>query len=112
MLGLIGDRAKVRHTGRYDNISFNIKTTYTYIIIYMYVYIYISRIRRNLSIHIARFSASESPRAYINTPKNPHFSLVAGTSLVAMRRGSDSACVSIPHAYSFFARIRDMLCSF
>ena len=45
------------------------------------VYIYISRIRRNLSIHIARFSASESPRAYTNTPKNPHFSLVAGPSL-------------------------------
>ena len=33
---------------------------------------HISRIRRNLSIHIARFSASESPRAYINIPKNPH----------------------------------------
>ena len=32
----------------------------------------------NLSIPIARFSASESPRAYINTPKNPHFSQVAG----------------------------------
>ena len=46
---------------------------------------YISRIRRNLSIHIARFSASESPRAYINTPKNLHFSLVAGTSPVGMR---------------------------
>ena len=72
----------------------------------------ISRIRRNLSIHIARFSASESPRAYINTPKNPHFSLVAGPSLVAMRLGSDSACVSIPHGHSFFARIRDKLCSF
>ena len=69
------------------------------------------RIRRNLSIHIARFSASESPRAHTNTPKNPHFSLVAGTSSGAMRRGSDSACVSIPHAHSFFARIRYMLCS-
>ena len=48
-----------------------------------------SRIRRNLSIHIARFSASESPRAHTNTPKNPHFSLVAGTSPGAMRRGRD-----------------------
>ena len=45
----------------------------------------ISRIRRNLSIHIARFSASESPRAYTNTPKNPHFSLVAGYSPEGMR---------------------------
>ena len=44
----------------------------------MCVYMYISRIRRNLSIHIARFSASESPRAYTNIPQNPHFSLVAG----------------------------------
>ena len=44
-----------------------------------------SRIRRNLSIHIARFSASESPRAYTNTPKNPYFSLVAGYSLEGMR---------------------------
>ena len=76
------------------------------------IYIYISRILRNLSIHIARFSASESPRAYINTPKNPHFSLVAGSLLVAKRRGSDSACVSNPHGHSFFARFRDMLCSF
>ena len=65
--------------------------------------LYISRIRRNLSIHIARFSASESPRAYTNTPKNPHFSLVAGTSQGAMRRGSDSACVSIPHGHSLLA---------
>ena len=31
---------------------------------------YISRIRRNLSIHIARFSASESLRAYTNIYKN------------------------------------------
>ena len=44
----------------------------------------ISRIRRNLSIYIARFSASESLRAYINTPKNPHFSLVARASLIGM----------------------------
>ena len=29
-----------------------------------------SRIRRNLSIHIARFSASESLRAYTNIYKN------------------------------------------
>ena len=72
---------------------------------------YISRIRRNLSIHIARFSASESPRAHTNTPKNPHFSLVAGTSPEVMRRGRDCACVSIPYTHSFFARIRDMLCS-
>ena len=37
------------------------------------LYLYISRLRRNLSIHIARFSASESPRAYINTPKKSPF---------------------------------------
>ena len=65
----------------------------------------ISRICRNLSIHIARFSASESPRAHTNTPKNPHFSLVAGTSQGAMRRGSDSACVSIPHGHSVSAHV-------
>ena len=53
--------------------------------VYIYICMYISRIRRNLSIHIVRFSASESPRAYINTPKNPHFSLVADTSPVGMR---------------------------
>ena len=28
MLGVTGDRAKVRYTGRYDNISFSIKTTF------------------------------------------------------------------------------------
>ena len=91
------------------------KKLYIYIeyCIYIYIYIYcISRIRRNLSIHIARFSASESPRVHTNTPKNHHFSLVAGTSPGAMRRGSDSACVSIPHGHSFFARICDILCSF
>ena len=32
--------------------------------------VYISRIRRNLSIHIARFSASESLRVYTNIYKN------------------------------------------
>ena len=34
------------------------------------IQIYISRIRRNLSIHIARFSASESLRVYTNIYKN------------------------------------------
>ena len=28
MSGVAGDRARVRYTGRYDNISFNIKTTF------------------------------------------------------------------------------------
>ena len=32
--------------------------------------IYFSRIRRNLSIHIARFSASESPRAIYQHSQN------------------------------------------
>ena len=40
-----------------------------------------SRIRRNLSIHIARFSASESPRAiYQHSQKSPIF---AGSWLIA-----------------------------
>ena len=43
----------------------------TYVSIYLYIqYIHISRIRRNLSIHIARFSASESLRVYTNIYKN------------------------------------------
>ena len=34
------------------------------------IFSYFSRIRRNLSIHMARFSASESLRAYTNIHKN------------------------------------------
>ena len=49
------------------------------------IYIYISRIRRNLSIHIARFSASESLRAYTNIYKNSPYSLVARASLIGGR---------------------------
>ena len=45
----------------------------------------ISRIRRNLSIHIARFSASESLRAYTNIYKNSPYSLVARASLLGGR---------------------------
>ena len=53
-------------TGNYDN-SFNLKTSY------------ISRIRRNLSIHIARFSASESLRAYTTIHKiSPPFASSKG----------------------------------
>ena len=58
---------------------------FIYLFLFIYLFIYFSRIRRNLSIHIARFSASESPRAHTNTPKNPHFSLVAGYSPEGMR---------------------------
>ena len=41
----------IKYTGKYVKIYFVIKITV----------IHFSRIRRNLSIHIARFSASESP---------------------------------------------------
>ena len=33
-VGVMGDWVKVRCTGRYDNISFSIKTTYTLLLIY------------------------------------------------------------------------------
>ena len=77
--------------------------THTYI--HIYIYIYISRIRRNLSIHIARFSASESLRAYTNTPKNPHFSLVAGASLIGMRLRARQRMRQHPHVHSISARV-------
>ena len=49
-----------------------------------------SRIRRNLSIHIARFSASESPRAtYQHSQNSPIF---AGSKLIA--RG-DALCARL-----------------
>ena len=79
------------------------KITHTHTHTHTHIYIYnISRICRNLSIHIARFSASESPRAYTNIPKNHHFSLVAGYSPEGMR---DCACASIPNNHSLSARI-------
>ena len=61
-----------------DSVRAEIRRMYSYVVDF-------SRIRRNLSIHIARFSASESPRAYTNTTKYPHFSLVAGNSPEGMR---------------------------
>ena len=64
----------------------------------LFHYFPVSRIRRNLSIHIARFSASESPRAiYQHSQNSPIF---AGSKLI----------VSIPKHYSLSARIRDQLC--
>ena len=74
----MGNSAFMIFTGKYGNMNFIIKITDIYVCMCIYIYIYISRIRRNLFIHIARFSASESPRAHTNIPKNPHFSLVAG----------------------------------
>ena len=63
------------------------------------IYIYISRIRRNLSIHIARFSVSESLRVYPNIYKNsPPFASSKGVPQVgfAMRvRERESASYSI-----------------
>ena len=72
--------ASVNKKGSYDRDK--LKTALDYLLFDSFVRFgpHVSRIRRNLSIHIARFSASESPRANTNTPKNPHFSLVAGYS--------------------------------
>ena len=60
---------------------------------------HISRIRRNLSIHIARFSASESLRVYPSIYKNsPPFASSKGVPQVgfAMRvRERESASYSI-----------------
>ena len=60
----------------------------------LYKCIYISRIRRNLSIHIARFSASESLRAYPNIYKNsPPFASSKG---VPIRESPASVKVHVP----------------
>ena len=69
-----------------------------------------SRIRRNLSIHIARFSASESLRAHINTPKNPHFSLVAGTSPVGMRPRARQRMRQHPTCSFYLCSRSDQIC--
>ena len=64
----------------------------------LYICLYISRIRRNLSIHIARFSASESLRVYTNIYKNSHHSLVDRAS---PNRGSPMrvrAHAPVPHS--------------
>ena len=47
----------------------NNQTAFVCVYLFSFMVSYFSRIRRNLSIHIARFSASESLRAYANTPK-------------------------------------------
>ena len=90
---------------------YNTHTIYIYMCvcvcvdIYIYIYmcvcmdIYISRIRRNLSIHIARFSASESLRVYPNIYKNsPPFASREGFPLVGIAmsvRERESASDSI-----------------
>ena len=60
-----------------------------------------SRIRRNLSIHIARFSARESPRAYINTPKKSPF--FAGSWHFASGDASASATAHAPASHMFIS---------
>ena len=68
-----------------------------------------SRIRRNLSIHIARLSASESPRAIYQLSQNSP--IFAGSKLIA--RG-DALCARLrmrqhPKHHSLSARICDQL---
>ena len=54
----------------------------------------------NLSIHIARFSASESPRAYINTQKSPFF---AGSWHFASGDAPVSATAHAPASHMFIS---------
>ena len=72
-----------------------------------HIYIYISRIRRNLSIHIARFSASESPRAtYQHSQNSPIFA-----SRLANRLRGCAVCVTT-HGLSSQASVINSLLAF
>ena len=85
----------------------NYPSIYLSIHLSFYLSIYISRIRRNLSIHIARFSASESPRAiYQHSQNSPIF---AGR--LANRLRGYTVCVTT-HALASQASIINSLLAF